>query len=72
MNCINKLKKIIFFCFINKSPNQKNIEIFNHKTFLNKNEKNIEEEGEEEEPQWANDNVEDFNNIKIKFRAIPK
>ena len=57
---------------INNSPNQENIEIFNHKTFLNKNEKNIEEEEEEEEPQWANDNVEDFNNIKIKFRAIPK
>ena len=34
--------------------------------------KNLEDEDDEEEPEWANDNVEQFNNKKIEFQAIPK
>ena len=34
--------------------------------------KNIEDEEDEDEPEWANDNVEDYNNTKIEFKAIPK
>ena len=26
----------------------------------------------EDEPEWANDNVEDYNNVKIEFKTIPK
>ena len=29
-------------------------------------------EDDEDEPEWANDNVEDYNNIKIEFKTIPK
>ena len=34
--------------------------------------KSLKEEDDEEEPEWANDNVENYNNIKIEFKAIPK
>ena len=34
--------------------------------------KNIEDEEDEEDPEWANDNVDDYNNKKIEFKAIPK
>ena len=34
--------------------------------------KNTEDEEDEDEPEWANDNVEDYNNTKIEFKAIPK
>ena len=30
------------------------------------------EEDDDEEPEWANDNVEDFYNTKIEFKSIPK
>lgn len=30
------------------------------------------EDKDEEEPEWANDNVEDFYNTKIEFKSIPK
>ena len=33
--------------------------------------KNIEDEEDEDEPKWANDNIEEYNNIKIEFKAIP-
>ena len=33
---------------------------------------NLENEDDEEEPEWANDNVEDYINTKIEFKAIPK
>ena len=33
---------------------------------------NLEDEDDEEEPEWANDNVEDYINTKIEFKAIPK
>lgn len=31
-----------------------------------------EDEDEDKEPEWANDNVEDFYNTKIEFKSIPK
>jgi kynureninase len=34
--------------------------------------KNIEDEEDEIEPEWADDNVENYNNIEIEFKAIPK
>ena len=46
------------------------------KTNENKNHfhnlKSLEDEEEEEDPEWANDNVEDYSNTKIEFKAIPK
>ncbi len=33
---------------------------------------NGDEDEDEEEPEWAKDNVEDFYNIKIEFKSIPK
>ena len=33
---------------------------------------NLEDEDDEEQPEWANDNVEDYTNTKIEFKAIPK
>ena len=34
--------------------------------------KKIDQDDDEEEPEWANDNVEDYNNTKIEFKPIPK
>ena len=34
--------------------------------------KNIDKDDNEDEPEWANDNVENYNNTKIEFKAIPK
>ena len=44
----------------------------NEKKQYSNNWKNIEDEDDEEEPEWANDNVEDYDKIKIEFKAIPK
>ena len=36
------------------------------------NESKKEDGDDDEEPEWANDNVEDFYNTKIEFKSIPK
>lgn len=33
---------------------------------------NLNDEDNDGEPEWANDNVEDFYNKKIEFKAIPE
>lgn len=34
--------------------------------------KNKENDDDDDEPEWVNDNVEDYSNSKIQFKAIPK
>ena len=52
--------------------------IINDSSPLNENKKDIPSESkkedgdDDEEPEWANDNVEDFYNTKIEFKSIPK
>ena len=62
----------------NLEPNSNNIINFEQKNKINEIKqnlqilKNIEDEEYEDEPEWANDNVEDYNNTKIEFKVIPK
>ena len=62
----------------NLEPNSKNEIIFQQKNKINEKKqnskilKNIEDEEDEVEPEWADDNVENYNNIDIEFKAIPK
>ena len=62
----------------NLELNSNNIINFEQKNKINEKKqnlqilKNIEDEEYEDEPEWANDNVEDYNNTKIEFKAIPK
>ena len=62
----------------NLQPNLNDIMIFEQKNKIDEKKqnlkilKNIEDEEDEDEPEWANDNVEDYNNTKIEFKAIPK
>ena len=52
--------------------------IINDSSPLNENKKDIPSESkkedgdDDEEPEWANDNVDDFYNTKIEFKSIPK
>ena len=67
--------------YINKVPNELSKNELNKS--LNKNKEknkyseitNEDKNGEDDydnEPEWANDNVEDYSNSKIEFKAIPK
>ena len=62
----------------NLEPNSNDLIIIEPKNKINdkkpnlKIKNNIEDEEEEDEPEWANDNVENYNKTKIEFKAIPK
>ena len=67
--------------YINKVPNELSKNEINKSLNINKeknkyseisNEDKNREDDDEEEPEWANDNVEDYSNSKIVFKAIPK
>ena len=67
--------------YINKVPSELSKNEINKSLNINKeknkyseisNEDKNREDDDEEEPEWANDNVEDYSNSKIVFKAIPK
>ena len=67
--------------YINKVPSELSKNEINKSLNINKeknkyseisNEDKNREDDDEEEPEWANDNVEDYSNSKIEFKAIPK
>ena len=67
--------------YINKVPRELSKNEINKSLNINKeknkyseisNEDKNREDDDEEEPEWANDNVEDYSNSKIVFKAIPK
>ena len=57
--------------FIDEDNNEQKDKVNKREQDLNIK-KSLEEDDDEEEPEWANDNVENYNNIKIEFKAIPK
>ena len=67
--------------YINKVPNELSKNELNKSLNINKEKNKYSEftkedkKGEDDddnEPEWANDNVEDYSNSKIEFKAIPK
>ena len=66
---INKVPNELSKNELNKSLN-KNKEKNKYSEFTNEDKKG--EDDDDNEPEWANDNVEDYSNSKIEFKAIPK
>ena len=74
----NDKKETKTFLKQNLEPNSNNKLIIEQKDKINEKKQNLkllknkEDEEDEDEPEWANDNVESYNNKKIEFKAIPK
>ena len=66
---INKVPNELSKNELNKSLN-KNKEKNKYSEFTKEDKKG--EDDDDNEPEWANDNVEDYSNSKIEFKAIPK
>ena len=66
---INKVPNVLLKNELNKSLN-KNKEKNKYSEFTKEDKKG--EDDDDNEPEWANDNVEDYSNSKIEFKAIPK